>query len=237
MISNNDPENIIQAVDLVQRFALGKNDVTVLKDINLEIDRSEFVALTGPSGSGKSTLLNLVGGLCKPTQGKITVCGQSINHMDESELAVFRRKHIGLVFQSFNLLPNLTAVENVALPLMFAGITVSERKRRAQDILELMGLSDRLNHKPTELSGGQQQRVSIARALINEPILLLADEPTGNLDSKTSAEIMELFMNIKNETGQTCLMVTHDMEAAKYADRTFHLLDGRIERIETSSRD
>ncbi len=223
---------LIEVKDLVHKFFLGKNELIAINNVNLEVFRGEFISLMGPSGSGKSTLLNLIGGLCRPSQGEIVINGQSLAQMDENGLAIFRRNHLGFIFQSFNLLPNFTALENVALPLTFSGVPTVERTKRAQKILDMVGLAHRMDHKPAELSGGQQQRVSIARALVNEPILILADEPTGNLDSRTSTEIMDLLTCMNREKGQTFLMVTHDLEISKCANRIVHLCDGFIEKIE-----
>lgn len=218
--------------NLWQKFFMGKNVVVAVSQVSFEVKNGEFVSLTGPSGSGKSTLLHLIGGLCRPVHGEIIVNGQSLNRMSEDQLAVFRRRHLGFIFQTFNLLPNLTALENVALPLMFAGVTPIERRQRAQNILQMVGLANRLEHKPSELSGGQQQRVSIARALVNNPVLVLADEPTGNLDSRTGAEIMDILTGINRSEGCTILLVTHDAEAARRGHRIIGLRDGIIETVE-----
>lgn len=198
------------------------------------MEEGEFVSIVGTSGSGKSTLLNLVGGLMRPSQGKVYVKGEDLTRMNENNLALFRRRYIGFVFQSFNLITALSAVENVELPLIFANVPYSERETRVVSLLKNLGLEDRLDHKPSELSGGQQQRVSIARAIINNPEIILADEPTGNLDSKTSEEIMEVLYNL-NKTGQTFLVVTHDMDVAHYGSRIIYLSDGKISRIEEVS--
>jgi putative ABC transport system ATP-binding protein len=218
--------------NLWQKFFLGKNEVVAVREVSFEVQSGEFVSLTGPSGAGKSTLLHLIGGLDRPVRGEISVNGRLLNRMNENQLAVFRRQHLGFIFQTFNLLPNLTAWENVALPLVFAGVTPAERRRRARSILQLVGLAHRLEHKPAELSGGQQQRVSIARALVHDPVLVLADEPTGNLDSRTGAEIMDLLTGINREKRCTILLVTHDAEAARRGHRIISLRDGRVEKIE-----
>jgi ABC-type lipoprotein export system ATPase subunit/ABC-type lipoprotein release transport system permease subunit len=223
----------IQLVDVCRQYHLGSTDVNALNHINLEIDQGEFVALVGPSGSGKSTLLNLLGGLDKPTCGKIKVQSLSLQHATEEELTAHRRHNVGFVFQTFNLLPTLTALENVALPLMLSGVGLVERKTRASEILERVGLSHRLDHRPTEMSGGEQQRAAIARALVNNPTLVLADEPTGNLDSSTGAEVMRLLRELNAERGVTLIIVTHDQEIAAYADRVVHLRDGEIAEVET----
>lgn len=213
---------------------MGDTIVNALRGVSLEMEEGEFVSIVGTSGSGKSTLLNLVGGLMRPSQGKVYVKGEDLTRMNENNLALFRRRYIGFVFQSFNLITALSAVENVELPLIFANVPYSERETRVVSLLKNLGLEDRLDHKPSELSGGQQQRVSIARAIINNPEIILADEPTGNLDSKTSEEIMEVLYNL-NKTGQTFLVVTHDMDVAHYGSRIIYLSDGKISRIEEVS--
>ena len=222
----------IQFVDVCRQYHLGSADVNALKDINLEIGQGEFVALVGPSGSGKSTLLNLLGGLDHPTEGEINVQGIALQTASEEELTRHRRYNIGFIFQTFNLLPTLTALENVALPLMLSGIGETERTQRATKLLERVGLGHRLDHRPTEMSGGEQQRAAIARALVNKPHIVLADEPTGNLDSSTGAEVMDLLRELNAERGVTLIIVTHDPEVAAYADRIVHLRDGEISAIE-----
>ncbi len=223
----------IRLANVCRQYVLGSTDVDALKNIDLEIDQGEFVALVGPSGSGKSTLLNLLGGLDRPTSGDISVQGVALHSANEEALTQHRRHNIGFVFQTFNLLPALTALENVALPLMLCGIELVERSRRATVLLERVGLGHRLHHRPTELSGGEQQRVAIARALVNDPKLILADEPTGNLDSSIGADVMRLLRELNAERGVTLIIVTHDPEVAAYADRIVHLRDGEISRIET----
>jgi putative ABC transport system ATP-binding protein len=208
---------------------MGDAHVDALRGVDLSIARGEFVALVGPSGSGKSTVLNLIGGLDRPTGGQIWINGTELSESDERTLTRHRREHVGFVFQSFNLLPRLTAEENVALPLMFSEVPERERGARARALLEQVGLSQRLAHRPTELSGGEQQRVAIARALVGQPALLLADEPTGNLDTTTGAEIMDLLKRLNQESGLTLVVVTHDPEVADFADRIVMLRDGRIE--------
>ena len=215
-------------------FHMGNTTVHALRGVSMDIQEGEFVSIVGTSGSGKSTLLNLVGGLMKPSEGKVYVKGEDLARMNENQLALFRRRYMGFVFQSFNLVNTLTAEENVELPLVFSNVSASERHNRVKTLLTELGLEDRLHHKPAELSGGQQQRVSIARAIINNPEIILADEPTGNLDSKTSQEIMEVLYNL-NRKGQTFLVVTHDMDVAHYGNRIVYLADGRITKIEEVS--
>jgi putative ABC transport system ATP-binding protein len=224
----------VKTENLEMTFFMGDTEVHALRGVSMEMKEGEFVSIVGTSGSGKSTLLNLVGGLMKPSKGDVYVKGEDLARMNENQLALFRRKYIGFVFQSFNLVNTLTAVENVELPLIFSNVSVSERHNRVTTLLTELGLEDRLHHKPTELSGGQQQRVSIARAIINNPEIILADEPTGNLDSKTSQEIMEVLYNL-NRKGQTFLVVTHDMDVAHYGNRIIYLTDGRITQIEEVS--
>ncbi len=218
----------IRTVDLTRTFEVGESTVEALRSINLEVDQGQFVALVGPSGSGKSTLLNLVGGLDRPTSGELWIDGIELSASKEKALTEHRRRRVGFVFQSFNLLPRLTAVENVALPLVFVGAPEKERLERAVQLLDQVGLSDRLDHRPTQLSGGEQQRVAIARALVNRPAIILADEPTGNIDTGTGAEIMALLRRLNREQGVTLLLVTHDPEAAGFADRIIQLRDGQI---------
>jgi ABC-type lipoprotein export system ATPase subunit/ABC-type lipoprotein release transport system permease subunit len=222
----------IQLVDICRQYQLGSTDVNALNNIDLEIDQGDFVALVGPSGSGKSTLLNLLGGLDRPTSGEITVQGISLQDATEKELTSHRRHNVGFVFQTFNLIPTLTALENVALPLMLSGVGLVERGERARELLTRVGLDHRLDHRPTEMSGGEQQRASIARALVNNPKLILADEPTGNLDSSTGTEVMRLLRELNAERGVTLIIVTHDPEIASYADRIVHLRDGQISDVE-----
>jgi putative ABC transport system ATP-binding protein len=214
---------------------MGKTTVQALDGVDLEVQRGTFVALIGPSGSGKSTLLNLIGGLDRPSQGELWVDGMELGRTSDKKLVAYRRDRVGFIFQSFNLLPTNQAWENVSLPLMLAGRSKSERYTRAKALLEQIGMGDRLDHRPAELSGGQQQRVAIARALANNPVLILADEPTGNLDSRTGREVLETMQNLVRNEGVTLLMVTHDLNAASYADRIVHLRDGKIERIEDTA--
>ena len=210
---------------------MGSNIIKALDGIDLAIDRGEFVALLGTSGSGKSTLLNILAGLERPSSGDILYKNISLNSLSEEEITIFRNINVGFVFQSYNLLPYLTAIENVALPLIFKGESKKEREEKAYQILKDMGLSKRIYNRANELSGGQQQRVSIARAFVGNPKIIFADEPTGNLDTKTSFEIMELIKSIVRKNNQTLIMVTHDEEMAEFADRTLFMRDGLIERI------
>ena len=220
---------VVRAVGLARRYKMGDNFVDALQGANLTLTRGEFVALVGPSGSGKSTVLNLIGGLDRPTSGEVWIDGTELGSSDERTLTRHRRQHVGFVFQSFNLLSRLTAEENVALPLMFSGVPEKERRARARALLQRVGLGARLTHRPTQLSGGEQQRVAIARALVAQPALLLADEPTGNLDTATGAEIMGLLKELNQEQGLTLLVVTHDTEVAAFADRVVRLRDGQVE--------
>lgn len=219
---------IIQLEKIEKSYYMGNHTIPVLKGISLEIQRNEYVALMGPSGSGKSTLMNILGCLDSPTGGKYILNSQDVSQMSDDELAQVRNNEIGFVFQQFNLLPRLSAAENVALPLVYAGVSKKERMERALEALRKVGLADRSHHKSNELSGGQIQRVAIARALVNNPSLLLADEPTGNLDSKTSVEVMELFANI-HAAGNTVVLVTHEEDIAAYAHRVVRLRDGLVE--------
>ncbi|WP_417940001.1 ABC transporter ATP-binding protein [Flavobacterium sp. RS13.1] len=219
---------LIQITDIKRNFVLGNEIVYVLKGINLEINKGEYVALMGPSGSGKSTLMNLLGCLDTPTSGRYVLNGKDVSQMRDDELAGIRNKEIGFVFQTFNLLPRTTALDNVALPMIYAGYPKSERVVRATEVLKQVNLADRMDHQPNQLSGGQRQRVAIARALVNKPSIILADEPTGNLDSKTSVEIMKLFGDIHAQ-GNTVILVTHEEDIAAYAHRVIRLRDGLIE--------
>ena len=220
-------ESLIKITNIKRNFSLGNETVYVLKGIDLEIKKGEYVALMGPSGSGKSTLMNLLGCLDTPTSGNYILNGKDVSKMKDDELAEIRNKEIGFVFQTFNLLPRTTALDNVALPMIYAGYSKSERVARATDVLQQVNLADRMDHQPNQLSGGQRQRVAIARALVNKPSIILADEPTGNLDSKTSVEIMKLFGDIHAQ-GNTVILVTHEEDIAAYAHRVIRLRDGVI---------
>jgi len=220
--------SIIHLENILKSYFLGKNELQVLKGIDLDINKNEYVALMGPSGSGKSTLMNILGCLDSPSGGKYVLNGKDVSRMHDDELAKVRNEEIGFVFQQFNLLPRLTAAENVALPLVYAGISKKERNERAIAVLQKVKLEDRMHHKPNELSGGQCQRVAIARALINNPSIILADEPTGNLDSKTSHEIMEMLGKIHSD-GNTVVLVTHEEDISMFAHRVVRLRDGLIE--------
>ena len=219
---------LIKITNIKRDFPLGNEIVYVLKGIDLEINKGEYVALMGPSGSGKSTLMNILGCLDTPTSGTYVLNGKHVSEMQDDELAGIRNKEIGFVFQTFNLMPRTTALDNVALPMVYAGHSKSERIERATEVLTQVGLQDRMDHKPNQLSGGQRQRVAVARALVNKPSIILADEPTGNLDSKTSVEIMNLFNEI-HANGNTVILVTHEEDIAAHAHRIIRLRDGLIE--------
>lgn len=219
---------LVELRNIHKSFSMGKEDVEILHGINLSVDKGEFVTMMGPSGSGKSTTMNILGCLDKPTEGTYILNGENINDLNSDELAVLRNSTIGFVFQGFNLLQKTSALENVELPLLYAGVPKKERSQRAEEALIQMGLGDKLYHEPTQLSGGQQQRVAIARGIVNKAPILMADEPTGNLDSKTSAEIMELFKKINEKEGTTILLVTHEPDIAAYAKRVVHFKDGMI---------
>ena len=229
------PDVIILTHKLSRDYHLGSEVVRALRDVSLQIRRNEFTAIMGPSGSGKSTLMNLLGCLDTPTGGEYWLNSQKVSELDDDELARIRNKEIGFVFQTFNLLPRATSLHNVELPLIYAGVKAKARHERAVAVMERVGLGDRMQHKPTELSGGQRQRVAIARALVNNPSILLADEPTGNLDSHTSEEIMQVFEGL-HEAGQTIVVITHERDIAAHATRQIHLLDGLVEQDFTTEK-
>jgi putative ABC transport system ATP-binding protein len=229
-------EDLIKVYDLVVDYLLGKVVVPALRGINLNIKRGDFISIMGKSGSGKSTLLQVIGGLQRPTKGKVFIGDIDITKLNENSLAIFRRKNIGFVFQSYNLIPTLTAIENVELPMIFFNKNLKERRERAIFLLTKFKLEERINHKPSELSGGEQQRVAIARSLANDPEIILADEPTGNLDSKTGENIMGEFLNINKNFNKTVIVVTHAREVAEYANKIIHIKDGNIESIEELRR-
>lgn len=222
------PQAVIHLENIRKSYFIGKNELPVLKGIDLDILKNEYVALMGPSGSGKSTLMNILGCLDTPTDGRYILSGHDVSKMEDNDLAHVRNKEIGFVFQQFNLMPRLSALENVAVPLIYAGVSKKEREDKARAMLEKVGLGERYKHKPNELSGGQCQRVAIARALVNDPSLILADEPTGNLDTKTSIEIMEIFGKI-HASGNTVVLVTHEEDIADHARRVVRLRDGVVE--------
>jgi putative ABC transport system ATP-binding protein len=224
-MSSENP--LIRIQELHRDFVMGHETVRALDGVSLTVRAGEFLGVMGPSGSGKSTLLYLVGGLDRPTAGHIWVHDQDITALDENGLAVYRRRQVGFVFQTFNLISTMGALENVEFPMLFARVPPAQRRERAHYLLELMGLADRIGHKPTELSGGQQQRVAMARALVNDPTIILADEPTGNLDSHTGAEVMAILAQLNREQGRTIIVVSHDPSITDFTSRCIHLLDGR----------
>jgi len=224
---------VIETQNLKKRYRMGNLDVSALSGVNLRVEAGEFMSIMGPSGSGKTTLLNLIGALDKPTEGKVLIKGTDISKLSDDELAELRNREIGFVFQFFNLMARMSALQNVEMPMAFAGVSQGVRKKRATELLERVGLGDRLDHKPTELSGGEQQRVATARALVNNPSVVLCDEPTGNVDSKTGEEIMEILRKLNNEQQQTFVIVTHDPLVAKRVDRIAHMQDGLIVKEET----
>jgi putative ABC transport system ATP-binding protein len=219
---------IIETVDLWKTYVMGSEEIHALRGVSISIERGEYVAIMGPSGSGKSTLMNLIGCLDTPTKGSYLLNGKQVSEMNDNELARIRNEEIGFVFQTFNLLPRATALHNVELPLVYAGVAAKDREERARAALEKVELAQRMSHRPNELSGGQRQRVAIARALVNNPSILLADEPTGNLDSKTGLEIMALFEKL-HKAGNTIVLVTHEADVAAFAYRAIHIRDGQVE--------
>lgn len=225
--------SIINTSEISKKYVMGSEIIMALKSVSINIDRGEYVSFMGPSGSGKSTLMNIIGCLDTPTTGTYILNKQDVSDLTENELAEIRNKEIGFVFQTFNLLPRASALENVALPLVYAGLNGSDRTEKAMHVLDNVGLGDRAHHKPNELSGGQRQRVAIARALVNDPSIILADEPTGNLDSKTSYSIMDLFQEL-HDKGNTIIMVTHEEDIAKYSHRIVRLRDGLVETDEVN---
>ena len=228
----NQSEPVIRVKDLYKIYRVGETRVRALNGVDFTIDRGNFCSIVGTSGSGKSTLLNMMAGLEKPTKGEIIIAGEHMEKKTENQLVAFRREHIGFIFQSFNLMGTMNAIENVALPLTFQGIDKKTRNKKAEDMLDLVGLTKHKKHRPNQMSGGQQQRVGVARALVVEPEIIFADEPTGNLDSNTSVEVMNLMKKIVREKNQTLVMVTHDNYLAGFADVIFHIRDGKIVQIE-----
>jgi len=229
VVYDGDAMSLIETVDLWKSYQMGEETIHALRGVSIKIERGEYVAIMGPSGSGKSTLMNLIGCLDTPSKGSYLLNGKQVSQMDDNELARIRNEEIGFVFQTFNLLPRATALRNVELPLVYAGVTAKDRELRAKAALDKVELSSRMSHRPNELSGGQRQRVAIARALVNNPSILLADEPTGNLDSKTGVEIMGLFERL-HKAGNTIVLVTHEPEVAAYAYRSIHIRDGQVEQ-------
>jgi putative ABC transport system ATP-binding protein len=228
-------EKIIQLNSIIKNYFVGTQVVEALRSVTTEINRNEYVAIMGPSGSGKSTLMNIIGCLDTPTLGEYILNGKDVSKLEDNQLAEIRNTEIGFVFQTFNLLPRYTAIENVMLPLIYAGLSKHERTIRAEEVIESVGLADRKSHRPNELSGGQRQRVALARALVNRPSIILADEPTGNLDSKTSIDIMGLFQEIHLK-GNTIIIVTHEEDIARHAKRIIRLIDGQVESDKLNER-
>ncbi len=227
---------LIQISNLNKTYKIGSEKVVALDNVSLDIMQGEICCIIGTSGSGKSTLLNMIAGLEKPTSGTVVINNTHVEKLNESKLAVFRQKNLGFIFQSYNLLPTMTATENVAMPLMFSSVKQSVRDKKAKEMLKKVGLEHRLTHKPTQMSGGQQQRVAIARAFVSEPCLILADEPTGNLDSSTTIEVMEMMVDMVRKNNQTMLIVTHEPELSVYADKVIHILDGKIDKITVNTK-
>ena len=230
-------QKVIEVNDLYKLYRVGDEAVRALNGVSFQIYKGEFCAIGGTSGSGKSTLLNMLAGLEKPTKGEVVISGRHIEKMNEEQLVKFRREHVGFIFQSFHLIGTLDAVENVALPLSFRGVKRSVRMKKADQMLDLVKLGKHKKHLPNQMSGGQQQRVGVARALVMEPDIIFADEPTGNLDSHTSKEVMHLMQTVVREQKRTLVMVTHDLQLASYADRIFHIIDGKIVKVEEKQRE
>ena len=228
--------SLIETNNIWKTYDMGKIQVHALRGVTINIEKGDYVAIMGPSGSGKSTLMNLIGCLDTPSQGEYYFAGKRVSQMEDDELAIIRNKEIGFVFQTFNLMARSTALHNVELPLIYNGTARDERETKAKKALDIVDLTDRMTHRPNELSGGQRQRVAVARALVNEPSLILADEPTGNLDTKTGLEIMQLFSNL-HKNGNTIIIVTHEADIASYADRILHIRDGEIEKDQKVTRD
>lgn len=228
---------LVEVKDLRKVFRLGKENVVAIDKMDFEIHKGEICCILGTSGSGKSTLLNMMAGLEKPTKGYVKILGQEVTKMNEKKLAIFRQKHVGFVFQSYNLMNALTALENVSLPLVFRGVSKAKRNKEAKSLLKAVGLETHLKHKPTQMSGGQQQRVGIARSFVGSPEIIFADEPTGNLDSKTSVEVLELMEKLVRDKDQALVIVTHDKNVTMIADKIIYVLDGRIEKVELIKRE
>ena len=226
-------ENTVRVRNLIKKYEMGTTVVEALRGTNFEIRRGEYISIMGPSGSGKSTLFNMIGGLDKPTEGRVYIDEVDIAQLDAYELAWLRCRKIGYIFQSFNLIPVMTALENVSLPMIFAGMTADDSRTKAVELLTTVGLGERVQHKPLELSGGQQQRVAVARSLANDPAIVLADEPTGNLDTRTGLEIIDLLRSLNEENGVTIITATHDTKMLDVSDRIFYMADGKIEKMET----
>ncbi len=234
-LTSHGPNGEVVRLESVSKvYYMGTQSVKAMVDVSISFEEGCFTAIMGPSGSGKSTMLNLLGCLDRPTSGKYFLSGQDVSNMEDNELSAMRLRRLGFIFQSFNLIPQLTVAENIEMPLYYMGWAADESKSRAEQLAAMVGLSERLDHRPAELSGGQQQRVAVARALANDPSVILADEPTGNLDSATGAQIMDLMADL-NSQGKTIIMVTHESHIAVYAKRRIHMLDGRIERIEEAA--
>lgn len=234
-LETEEKKAVIQTKHLYKIYSIGENKVRALNGVDLSIYKGEFCSIVGTSGSGKSTLLNMLAGLEKPTKGEVIIGNEHIENMKENQLVRMRREKVGFIFQSFNLIPTMNAIENVALPLTFRGVSKKVREKKAEEMLDLVGLTKHKKHKPMQMSGGQQQRVGVARALVLEPEIIFADEPTGNLDSKTSVEVMDLMRKVVQEKNQTLVMVTHDNHLAGIADRVFHIIDGKIVKVETKN--